>query len=105
MITRSEYAMMIEDILIKITADMKLATLFKDKPSPFPDVKNDQLYFNAVVMSTNSGIMIPKDLATGEFDPLGPLSGIEALMGIRTLQSQIGPLLDQTGLTLSIRKC
>ncbi len=89
MITRSEYALMIEDILIKITGDIRLATLFKDKFSPFPDVKNDQLYFNAIVMSTNSGIMIPKDLATGEFDPLGPLSGIEALMGIRTLQSQI----------------
>ncbi len=88
-ITRAEFAMMIEDILIKLTGVDDLATRFIGSVSPFPDLRNDLPYFNAVMICTTRGIMVAKDLATGEFDPTGPVSGADALLSIRMLKSQI----------------
>lgn len=88
-ITRAEFAMMIEDILIKLTGVDDLATRFIGSVSPFPDVRNDLPYFNAVMICTTRGIMVAKDLATGEFDAVGPVSGADALLSIRMLKSQI----------------
>ena len=88
-ITRAEFAMMIEDILIKLTGVDDLATRFIGSISPFPDLRNDLPYFNAVMICTTRGIMVAKDLVTGEFDPTGPVSGADALLSIRLLNSQI----------------
>jgi len=88
-ITRAEFAMMIEDILIKLTGVDDLATRFIGSVSPFPDLRNDLPYFNAVMICTTRGIMVAKDLATGEFDKMGPVSGADALLSIRVLKSQI----------------
>ncbi len=87
-ITRAEYAMMIEDILIKITGVDELATRFIGSVSAFPDLRNDLPFFNAVMVCTTRGIMVAKDLTTGEFDPMGPVSGAEALLSIRMLKTQ-----------------
>ena len=88
-ISRAEFAMMIEDILIKLTGVDDLATRFIGSVSPFPDLRNDLPYFNAVMICTTRGIMVAKDLATGEFDQMGPVSGADALLSIRMLKSQI----------------
>jgi len=88
-ITRAEFAMMIEDILIKLTGVDDLATRFIGGVSPFPDLRNDLPYFNAVMICTTRGIMVAKDLATGEFDAIGPVSGADALLSIRLLKSQL----------------
>ena len=88
-ITRAEFAMMIEDILIKLTGVDDLATRFIGSVSPFPDLRNDLPYFNAVMICTTRGIMVAKDLATGEFDPTGPVSGADALLSIHLLKSQL----------------
>lgn len=88
-IARAEYAMMIEDILIRVTGDKKLATKFIGSPSPFPDLRNDLPYYNAVMVSTTRGIMETKDLTTGEFDPMGSVSGADALLIIRKLGAVI----------------
>jgi tetratricopeptide (TPR) repeat protein len=87
-ISRAEYAVMIEDILIKVTGDQKLATKFIGSASPFPDLRNDLHYFNAVMVCTTRGIL-QADVATGEFNPMGTISGADALLAIRTLKSQI----------------
>jgi len=89
MIIRAEYAMMIEDILIKITRDDKLATEFVGKESPFPDLRNDLPYFNAAMICTTRGIMAVKDHKTREFDPYGFITGAESLLSIRTLETQL----------------
>jgi tetratricopeptide (TPR) repeat protein len=86
-IARAEYAIMIEDILIKATGDEKLATKFIGSASPFPDLRDDLPYYNAVMVCTTRGIMETKDLATGEFDPMGSVSGADALLIIRKLES------------------
>lgn len=87
-ITRAEYAMMLEDILIKVTGDQNLATKFIGSASPFPDLRNDLHYFNAVMVCTTRGIL-ESDLSSGEFKPMGTISGAEALLAIRVLKSQI----------------
>ncbi len=88
-ITRAEFAMMIEDILIKITGDENLATRFIGNESPFPDLRSDLSFFNAVMVCTTRNILEVKDVSTGEFDPKGSVSGAESLLSIRTLKSQL----------------
>ncbi|MBM4330480.1 MAG: hypothetical protein FJ117_04495 [Deltaproteobacteria bacterium] len=88
-INRAAYAMMIEDILIKVSGDEKLATKFVGSKSPFPDLRNDLPYFNAVMVMTTRGVMEAKDLSTGEFAPMGPVSGADALLIIRKLKDEL----------------
>lgn len=88
-VTRAAYAMMIEDILIRVTGDEKLSTKFIGSKSPFPDLRNDSPYFNAVMVLTTRGVMEVKDLSTGEFGPLAPVSGAEALLIIRKLKDEL----------------
>jgi len=87
LINRAEYAIMVEDILIKLTGDEKLATEFVGSKSPFPDVRSDLPYFNAVMVVTSRGIMEAENLATGEFNPLGSIDGADALLVIRKLKN------------------
>ncbi len=89
LITRANYAMMIEDILIKVTGDKDLATKFTGSASPFPDLRSDLPYFNAVMVVTSRGIMQAKDFTTGEFAPLGSVSGVDALLVIRKMKEQL----------------
>jgi Tfp pilus assembly protein PilF len=88
-INRAAYAMMIEDILIKVNGDEKLATKFIGSKSPFPDLRNDLPYFNAVMVLTSRGVMEAKDLSTGEFAPMGAVSGADALLVIRKLKDEL----------------
>jgi tetratricopeptide (TPR) repeat protein len=88
LVSRAAYAMMIEDILIKVTGDEKLATKFIGSPSPFGDLRSDLPYFNAVMVVTSRGIM-KGNLATGQFSPDGPVSGVDALLIIKEFKEQL----------------
>ena len=88
-ISRASYAMMLEDILIKATRDEELATRFFGSVSPFPDLRNDLPYFNAVMVCTTRDIMTVADVRTGEFRPMGNVSGADALLAIRELKEQL----------------
>jgi hypothetical protein len=88
-VSRAAYALMIEDILIRVSGDEKLATKFIGSKSPFPDLRNDLPYFNAVMVMTSRGIMEAKDLTTGEFAPMGTVSGADALLVIRKLKDEL----------------
>ncbi|MBU1162696.1 MAG: S-layer homology domain-containing protein, partial [Proteobacteria bacterium] len=57
--------------------------------SPFTDLRNDLPYFNAVILCTTRGIMVAKDLISGEFDAMGDVSGAEALLSLRVLRTQL----------------
>jgi tetratricopeptide (TPR) repeat protein len=87
-ITKGEFAVMLEDILIKVSGDEKLATKFLGAPSPFPDIRNDQYFFSAV-MTTTSRNFLEADKATGEFKPGDPVSGADALLSIREFKNQL----------------
>lgn len=88
-ITRAEYAIMVEDILIKVSGDEKLATKFIGEKSPFPDLRNDLPYFNAVMVVTTRGVMKAKDLTTGEFGAMDTISGADSLLVIRKLKDEL----------------
>jgi tetratricopeptide (TPR) repeat protein len=88
-LNRAEYALMIEDILIKVTGDNALATKFIGSTSPFPDLRSDLPYFNAVMVVTSRGIMEAMDITTGEFAPLKPVPGADALLIIRKIKEEL----------------
>ena len=88
-VDRATYAMMIEDVLVKVSGDNALATKFIGSASPFPDLRSDLPYFNAVMVVTSRGIMEAKDLTSGEFAPLGPVPGVDALLIIRKLKEEL----------------
>lgn len=88
-ITRAGYAMMLEDVLIKATRDDKLATKFIGSASPYPDLRSDLPYFNAVMVCTTRNLMTVVDKRTGEFRPMGTVSGADALLAIRELKEQL----------------
>jgi hypothetical protein len=88
LITKAEFALMLEDIQIKVSGDEKLATKYLGSPSLFPDVRNDHYAFNAIMVVTSRGY-IEADKATGEFKPGAPVSGADALLAIRALKDQL----------------
>jgi len=88
LITKAEFALMLEDILIKVSGDEKLATKYIGATSLFPDVRNDHYAFNAVMTATSRGFL-EADKATGEFNPGAPVSGADALLTIREFKNQL----------------
>ena len=88
LITKGEFAVMLEDILIKVIGDEKLATKFLGATSPFPDVRNDQYFFSAVMTATSRNFL-EADKATGEFKPGDSVSGADALLAIREFKNQL----------------
>jgi len=87
-ITKGEFAIMLEDILIKVSGDEKLATKFLGATSPFPDIRNDQYFFSAAMTVTTRNFL-EADKATGEFKPGDPVSGADALLSIREFKNQL----------------
>ncbi len=88
MMTRKEFAMALEDILIKITGNEGLASAFVgNERSPFPDVPPTAAWYNAVMNVTTRNIM--EAGLSGEFRPDDPVSGAEALLAIRVLRERL----------------
>ena len=88
LIAKSEFALMLEDILIKVGGDDKLGTKYIGATSPFPDVRNDHFAFNAIMVVTSRGFL-EADKATGEFRSGDPVSGADALLSIREFKNQL----------------
>jgi tetratricopeptide (TPR) repeat protein len=89
LVDRATYAMMIEDILIKVSGDNALATKFIGTTSPFPDLRADLPYFNAVMVMTSRGLMEAKDMVSGEFAPFDAVGGADALLVIRKMREEL----------------
>lgn len=87
-VARGEMAFILEDVLIKLTGNEKLATAyFGQERSPFPDVKPTSPYYNAVMNMTSRGIM--EGELSGEFRVNEPVDGAEAILAVRMLQQKI----------------
>jgi len=87
-VKRGEMAFILEDVLMKITGDEKLATAFfgQDR-SPFPDVRPTSALYNAVMNMTTRGIM--EGELSGEFRVDAPVEGPDALLAIRMLKQKV----------------
>lgn len=87
-VKRGEMALILEDVLIKLTKDEKLATaFFGHEKSPFPDVRTTSPIYNAVMNMTTKGIMEAE--LSGEFNPDRAVTGAEAILAIRVLKQSM----------------
>jgi tetratricopeptide (TPR) repeat protein len=87
--SRAEFAMLIEDVLAKVTGEQGMKTKFFGQRSPFPDVRNDLPYFNAVETAITRNLMEPKNRIQGTFGPTDPVSGADALLAIRAMKDEL----------------
>ena len=83
-VNRKDLALMLEDVLIQITGQEKIASQSIGQNSPFPDVTSTVGWFNAVMTVTTRGLMKPK--LSGEFQPDDPVTGADLLLAIVTLR-------------------
>lgn len=87
LITRAEFALLIQNILILSTGDQSLATKYFGEESHFPDVNSSHPAYNAIVLCVNRGIM--KTNMDGSFGMLDNVSGADALLTIRDFQNAL----------------
>jgi len=52
-LSRGEFAIILEDVLIKVTGEKDLAARYVNSRSLFPDVPSDMPYFNAIISVTS----------------------------------------------------
>lgn len=88
-ISRGEYAVILEGVLVQMTGEKEIAARYVNAKSLFPDVPSDMPYFKAITAVTSQGIMEARNTKTGEFAPLKPLSGAEAVLAIRKLKDKL----------------
>ena len=88
-VTRVNYAMAVQRILVAATRDASLDTrYFGESPSRFTDVPSSHFAYNAMALCAERGIM-KADMMTGRFDPAGKVNGADALLIIREIQSSL----------------
>ena len=88
-ITRAEYAMSVQRLLVVATRDNDLEVrYFGESPSRFSDVPSSHPAYNAMALCSERGIM-QSDVMTGKFNPSGKIDGADALLIIRTLQNSL----------------
>jgi tetratricopeptide (TPR) repeat protein len=87
-LTRAEVAMILEDIIVRAMNKPELATRFFGQESPFSDVRGDHPYFNALMLVTTRGLM-EADARTGRFHPQDPVPGVDAVLAISKLRSDL----------------
>ena len=86
-VSRGEMALIMEDVLIKLTGDDKLASAYYgQEKSPFPDVRPTAQYYNAVMNMTTRGII--EGELSGEFRPADAVTGADALLAVRMLNQR-----------------
>lgn len=87
-VKRKELAVILEDVLIKITGDEKLAVQFLgQEKSPFPDINPDSPWYNAAMNVATRGLMETE--LSGEFRPDAPVDGAEAILAVRALKQRL----------------
>ncbi len=87
-VTRKEFALTLEDVIIKLTGDESIAAaFFGHSRSPYPDVPPASPWYNAV-MNVTTRFLMETELS-GEFRPDDPVDGAEAILAIRLLRQKM----------------
>ena len=88
-INRANYALAVQRLLVVATRDESLETkYFGEAQSRFSDVPASHFAYNAMAICTERGIM-EIDMMTNRFNPAGDVTGADALLIIRNLQSSL----------------
>ncbi|MFC1566929.1 S-layer homology domain-containing protein [bacterium] len=83
-ITRVEFAMLLEKLIIKATGEEDLATKFVGSVSPYSDVPNTHFAFNAIMVVTSRNIMESK--GDGTFGAAKIVTGTDAILALKKLK-------------------
>ncbi|MBI1911317.1 MAG: S-layer homology domain-containing protein [Deltaproteobacteria bacterium] len=87
-VSRKEFALVLEDVLLKITGDEGLSrAYFGHEKSPFPDVPATSAWYNAIMNITTRNMMETE--LSGEFRPNDNIDGAEAVLAIRVLRQRL----------------
>lgn len=85
-VTRLELAFVLEDLMMKISGDEKLATKYIGQgTSPYPDVAPTAAWFNSVMTAVTRGLMEPE--LSGAFRPHDVADGAELLLAVMRLRN------------------
>ena len=84
-VSRAEFAMVLEDVVMSLTGNRRLAGAYYGVASPFPDIDADAPYFNAVMFCTVRGLVASTDPRWGRFEPHANVRGAEVVVAIRLL--------------------
>jgi tetratricopeptide (TPR) repeat protein len=88
-ITRMDLAVMAQDVIIKATGKKDLAYLYQGRKNPFSDLSTESPHFNAAMLNVVLEIMPLPASDNEEFDPLGSVSGADALRAMYRLKQKI----------------
>jgi len=87
-VKRKELAMVLEDMVIRLTGDEGLSRAFLGHAgSPFVDVEPSAPWYNAVMTVTTRGMM--ETGVEGAFRPEEPVEGAEAVIALRALKYRL----------------
>ena len=85
-VTRKDLAQVLQEALVLVTGETGIRSRYVGVESRFPDVRDDVYYYNAAALAVDRGLMQADGLA-GEFRPGEEVSGADAVLGIKRLQS------------------
>ncbi len=85
-LTRAEFALVLQSILVKALDSDTIATQYVGQSSPYPDVKAEHWSYNAIRVNVQRGLMKVKDIRSSNFEPMGDVSGADALLAISKLK-------------------
>jgi hypothetical protein len=86
--TRAGFAVIIADIITRVPGVSLFPPSPHVMPSPFKDVRPGAPHFNAIMVATEgAGVMEAEE---GVFNPMGTLSGVEALLFLRKMEEKLG---------------
>jgi tetratricopeptide (TPR) repeat protein len=80
-VTRASYAQIMQGLLALDTKESDLATKYFGETSRFTDLRSDHFAYNAAILCIQRGILQPR--SDGLFGPDDPVSGAEAILGIK----------------------
>jgi hypothetical protein len=87
LLTRAEFALLLQNIFILVSGDPSLATRYFGETSHFPDVNSTHPAYNAIVLCVERGVL--KANTDGSFGLTANVSGADALLTIRDLQNAL----------------
>ncbi|MBI5166714.1 MAG: S-layer homology domain-containing protein [candidate division NC10 bacterium] len=86
-LSRADYAVILEDILIKVTNEKGLATRYLGQSSPLDDVESSNYAYNAIMLLFARNILELKSPRL--FSPEEPMTGSDALLALRRLRDEL----------------
>jgi len=88
LVKRGEMALLLEDMVIRIAGDEKIASAYLGHgKSPFTDISPTSRFYNAAMNATTRGLM--EGETGGAFRVDEPVSGADAVLALRSLQQKM----------------